>query len=143
MREIKFRGKSIQTGEWVYGGYVKHQTHTLAPLYDPTREPKPVPEYQHLILKSGFSDWNMAKPLEMHEVKEETVGEFTGLRDKNGVEIFEGDIGFFSHSPQDIGAVQWVDAGLWFVKQDKTYYNMRSAEFQIIGNIHENSELLK
>lgn len=74
MREIKFRGKDIKTNEWVYGGYYKHLKRTPSPIGGNIKDEY----YQHLIINSGFSDWNMPKPLNCYEVDENTVGQ---LRD--------------------------------------------------------------
>ncbi len=122
MCEILFRGKRKNTGEWVYGDLVR--------LKDGG---KSIP---HIY---GYG-----------EVIPETVGQYTGLTDKNGKRIFEGDIVFTEHGSiheEDGNAViEWdEDTARFVVKWDGLicdFDNFYGHDLEVIGNIHDNPELL-
>lgn len=126
MREIKFRGKRLDNGEWLYGS---------------------------LVILNGryfiFDDANR------HEVDPTTVGEFTGLKDKNGKEIYEGDVirsplsedktrphRIFYHTGNAAFMGALVDRKeLCYLRLDQNWIYKFGKE--VIGNIHDNLELLK
>lgn len=132
MREILFRGKRIDNGEWVYGNYA----------------------FTDVNGKKYFIFQN--KPLE-HEVIPETVGQYTGLTDKNGTKIFEGDIIRFDENLYtvqrecDTPGGYWAETG-YILKHigwsDYTSFTSTIDDWKnecqvfIIGNIHDNPELL-
>lgn len=135
MREILFRGKREDNGEWVEGFY--------ACVLD-----------SHYIITGRFDSLtNGIINSEAYKVDPETVGQFTGLTDKNGRKIFEGDIlDFFSddnlREPDEHSyyAVRWHGTGL--VVMDRHSCTDSLDEFfcercEVIGNIHDNPELLE
>jgi hypothetical protein len=121
MREILFRGK-CQTGEWVDGGFLNRNGKPEIIDFDRAEE----------------GDFTFCTPVEPT-----TVGQFTGLTDKNGVKIFEGDK---IKLTQGIGTVEWSKTQsrfmIWLPKSNKFASFLAGIEYEVIGNIHDNPELL-
>lgn len=127
MREYKFRGKRIDNGEWVYGYYfISEQDIEDGFIW------RDIPQIQQ-----RYGDH-----FQYFDVDLATVGQYTGLYDKNGKEIYEGDILRFTHEREDFIN---TDARI-AVEIPKIYYmidNPYNHSFEVIGNIYENPELLK
>ena len=146
---FKFRG--MNKGQWYYGGYFKHLPYTPYPVGSCKAPEK---DYKHLIIQDGFSDWGLPREMSAFEVESETVGQCTGLKDKNGKLIYEGDIvkNFHVSSSMQgrvfIGYVVYDDTRCRFhIQEDKhcgyiTFSNTDDI-FEVIGNIYENPELLE
>lgn len=127
MRKILFRGKRADNSKWVYGYYV----------FDPQEEIHQIYSINHHATGVDF--------LVPFGVNKETVGQYTGLKDKNGERVFEGDI-IKLHN--DNYYVYFSDTTLGF-----DWCNIsgsREEPFvddyylgEIIGNIYDNPELLK
>ena len=146
MREILFRGKRLDNGEWVEGYLYEHEP-PLVGIVSENDEPE---ASKWFITRTGFADWNMPRPVELVEVDPSTVGQYTGLKDKNGKRIFEGDIvktDKFSEPNKQYIIKYDLQFGA-FIGQDR--YNVYfvtfdgdSGEFEVIGNVHDNPELLE
>ncbi len=134
MREIKFRAKELGTGEWVIGDLriLCTRPHIHNFLYSPSK-----------------------KYIDMS-----TIGQFTGQHDKNGKEIYEGDIvkhslfDFFDNEEQHKSVVEYCNGmAAFFVKlsEDSDYGSYlelgwvykEDQEIEVIGNVYDNPELLK
>ena len=131
MREILFRGKQTDNGEWIEGAYSPFH------LNFGEREEKP-----HIIIISDDEDIDGL----WCEVIPETVGQYTGLTDKNGVRIFEGDIVSLVKHDGLIYKVVYVPCRYELVNSKGVNCFVldiyKSENIEVIGNIHDNPELL-
>ena len=127
MRDIIFRGKRIEDGKWIYGYYLDGKT-SMADF--PCIAPFSGDAYD------DDNDW---------EVDIETVGQYTGLCDKNDTKIFEGDIVKVENAlVRGIFAVEYCGISACFiVSHGERRYFLGGCNSEVIGNIHDNPELLK
>lgn len=130
MRDILLRGKRIATGNWVEGSLLNYGDGD----YD-------------ICSESGFPG-----ELNKYAVYPETIGQYTGLRDKNGTRIFEGDI-CRNTKTGEIVSVKWHGTMAGYVwskprNDNKNLYDFGELfrvydKYEVIGNIHDNPELLE
>lgn len=129
MREIKFRGYSKEKligSQWITNGY----------------------GVSKINYTDGTSSVHLLTPYGDYWVEEDSIGQYTGLKDKNGKEIYEGDILKYSH--RDVGTIVRyvrIKYGMWgiggIVKGTQIpFANILESECEVMGNIYENSELL-
>lgn len=131
MREILFRGKRKDYGKWIEGYYLHQNKRRF------------VNETHYIVSVDGF----------YHSIDPSTVCQFTGLYDKNGRKIFEGDLiefADFFESEIHRGVACWGDLAFWFdcteTEGDEGIYSLAyiSANIlEVIGNIYDNPGLLE
>jgi uncharacterized phage protein (TIGR01671 family) len=140
MRENLFRGKRIDNGEWVYGDLLNVGV-----------------DYDYAIRTYGGREHG-----QVNAVDEKTVGQYTGLTDKNGKKIFEGDVVHYLYEPgkgywnsDQNSVIEWRSTGFYMDGIFGTNKYACSSGwlvsiphgdgkcFEVIGNIHDNPELLK
>ena len=139
MREILFRGKRVDNGEWVYGDIIHRRYYKNTDVVVIRTE------------DSGFDNYSD------YEVDPDTVGQYTGLTDRNGKKIFEGDIIHLEYSQVFFGGEyfgEYTDEVSYkegcFVTDginngdeiETPLSGFNNDEVEIIGNIHDNPELL-
>lgn len=126
MREILFKAKRIDNGDWVEGNYI-------------TDEQDKEKAYIGYIF--GIEDFDIV------EVNPETLCQYTGLKDKNGNRIWENDIVRIENSMDEgIGNLEFY-GGMWYVdgEPNNNLYDILEyddGEVEVIGNIFDNPELL-
>lgn len=136
LREIKFGGKSIYDVEWLYGSLIKIEEDRYAIIPD-------------------LNDIEIGNSIGIYKVDPITIGQFTGLRDKNGIEIYEGDIirwrrdgklylvkfyaGMFYASVEELnkGVYGGIPLHVLTVNEEDEY------KCEVCGNIYDNPDLLK
>ena len=132
MREIEFRGKRLDNGEWIYGDLLENQGRNF--IYHATSE-------------STIEDNDDGRIVVVAvEVDYNTVGQYTGLKDKNGREIWEGDV--LTDKFGSIGVVEWQNGCFVVNFGDVDVFQISdcfddSYQMWVIGNIHDNPEMLK
>lgn len=146
MREIEFRGKRIGNGEWLVSKTVVRADGGFflalpdAEVYGDYRNRAGV---THLCCNKGF----------LAEVSPKTVGQYTGLKDKNEIRIFEGDVLIVNSSyhglDEENGAavVNWSEEDCkWVIGYPGLQFDLGSfysAQLETVGNIYDNPELLE
>lgn len=127
MRKILFRGKRLDNGEWIQGDLVQFPAHGIVRIVE--QEP-------------SYKD---------AEVDLDTVGQYTGLTDKNGKKIFEGDIcRIKEHGDVDLAVISFEHGAFYATPHNANihehtlwdiWYN--DYDIEVNGNIHDNPELLE
>lgn len=136
MREILFRGKSKfdKDNKWVYGDLIQGEN-----AYISTKE-----KFYSAVVSLGG---HLSTFVEL--VDKKTIGQYTGLCDKNGTKIFEGDIVLadFEYKDERMEVI-FYQCGFKLKSKNCEYYydysiHDESAELEVIGNIYDNPELLE
>lgn len=158
MREIKFRGKCLESNTWIYGSLFNSIWRKSA---DGSRVCYIFPDNMLDDDNGGGDGWeDFAEVAEQFEVDPATIGQYTGMKDKNGKDIWMGDI--FKDNRGVVRSVFRVSGGFAFEDNPAAFgYDHRSPLYpyspladlqsaswlsqgcEVIGNIHDNPELLK
>lgn len=161
MREILFRAKDADTGNWREGFYIHLHKTTYCFAGDYAAHPD---NDIHQIVFESMTDWGLPNQHLRADIKPETLGQFTGLLDRNGRRIFEGDIlkgeqypfkynGAYNYFAEVCSWENCPAFGLYVFKNPKSEVNgistgntedmagWESSDWEVIGNVYDNPEL--
>lgn len=133
--QIKFRGKSVTTEKWVYGDLLHIAGGSI--IYHGSQT-------EHSIMEKKGVDIELLHG-EVSVVNPDTIGQFTGLKDKNSTEIYEGDIvkvgtnycSYFYQVIFSTGCYRLAD------KDGDIWHNLNECDAEVCGNIYDNKDLLE
>ena len=147
MRDILFRGKDSDTGKWYEGFYMALSDTTYCFKEDYDRHPD---NTKHYIVFDKMTDWCLPNQHLKADVDPSTVGQYTGLKDKNGKRIFEGDIlgsryDYLYPDNVAVEVVKWF-CNSWVIQEGDHLPTMLEEDeimpySEVIGNVHDNKEL--
>ncbi|EGH1152285.1 TPA: hypothetical protein H9347_002324 [Listeria monocytogenes] len=132
MREIEFRAKRIDNGEWVYGNLMQFEDSATF-IFADERKGASTLTYAHFIINN------------MHAIDEKTIGQYTERQDINNNKIFEKDIATCQFFDKKItGVIEFIEY-MWAVndrKNQRLYQLNEVSNIEVVGNVEENPELL-
>lgn len=139
MRDIKFRGKRLDNNEWVYGSLLQSEI-----------------DVNQLAVKCQIHErFAFDFSIKHYDVDPKTVGQFTSLQDKNGKEIYEGDLVKIFHRFDEedykedfetVGKVDFSSGAFWITGDGYSilqHFHYNSSDREVVDNIYENAELIK
>ena len=132
MREILFRAKSREDGEWVYGGYFTAKGYLSG-------------ETLHFIATEECEAFPRGEITDATAIAPETLGRYTGANDKNDVKIFEGDIVKVWNALGEYvetSSVRWDDIYNGFHTKKNTLFGKNVMSYEVVGNIHDNPKMI-